>query len=94
MSFLTSLRPSTTRTASSLLFRTTQQSRGLARMTIIGRLADSPEKAATASSQTVVRYALATNSGPRENRQTNWWRVSCFAPSEKFEELLMGLGKG
>ena len=94
MSFLTSLRPSTTRTAFSLLHRTSQQSRGLARISIIGRLADTPEKAATASSQNVVRYALATNFGPRENRQTSWWKVACFPQNEKLEELLMSLGKG
>lgn len=93
MSFLTSLRPSSARIASTLL-RPAQQSRGLARMTIVGRLADTPEKVATASSQTVIRYALGTSSGPKENRQTSWWKVACFAPSEKFEDVLMSLGKG
>ena len=89
------MRPSSARLASSiLLHRSAQQSRGLARMTIVGRLADTPERVATASSQSVIRYALATNSGPRDNRQTNWWKVACFSPSEKFEEVLMGLGKG
>ncbi len=75
MSFLTSLRPTSARIAASLL-RPAQQSRGLARMTIVGRLADTPEKVATASSQTVIRYALATNNGPRDNRQTSWWKVA------------------
>ncbi len=98
MSFLTSLRP-TPSTLSSLPTTLTRllphtSRRGLAKMTIIGRLADTPEKHATASGSSLLRYALATNHGPRDNRQTSWWRVAAFAGNEKLEDLMMGLGKG
>ncbi|KAL2038388.1 hypothetical protein N7G274_008727 [Stereocaulon virgatum] len=96
MSFLTSLRPTTTplRTLNALRsFSTTPTSR-LARMTIVGRLADSPEIVATSSGQDVVRYALGTSHGPKDNRQTSWWKVACFAPEGGLRDLVMGLGKG
>ena len=96
MSFLTSLRPTPTftRLVRPALNLQHQSRRGLAKMTIIGRLGDTPEKAATATGGTIVRYALATNSGPRDNRQTSWWRVVSFSDSEKLQDTLTGLGKG
>ncbi|MCJ1452040.1 ssDNA-binding protein, mitochondrial [Mycoblastus sanguinarius] len=95
MSFLTSLRP-TTRLSPFLLTRTfsTTPRSHLARMTIVGRLADAPEIVATSSGQDVVRYALGTSHGPKNNRQTSWWRVACFAPEGGLRDLVMGLGKG
>ncbi|CAF9904534.1 ssDNA-binding protein, mitochondrial [Imshaugia aleurites] len=95
MSFLTSLRPAL---RSPLLqtprpFTTSPASR-LARMTIVGRLADVPEMVATSSGVDVVRYALATSHGPRENRQTSWWKVACFMPEGAKRDALVGLGKG
>jgi len=63
-------------------------------MTIVGRLADSPEVVATSTGQDVVRYALGTSHGPKDNRQTSWWRVACFAPEGGLRDLVMGLGKG
>ena len=63
-------------------------------MTIIGRLADSPEIVPTSTGQDVVRYALGTSHGPKDNRQTSWWRVALFAPEGGLRDLVMGLGKG
>ncbi|MCJ1275555.1 ssDNA-binding protein, mitochondrial [Puttea exsequens] len=98
MSFLTSLRPSALRPLSHPLtlrsaFSTSPPAH-LARMTIVGRLADSPEIVATSTGQDVVRYALGTSHGPRDNRQTSWWKVACFAPEGGLRDLVMGMGKG
>ncbi|KAL2053195.1 hypothetical protein ABVK25_006520 [Lepraria finkii] len=94
MSFLTSLRPAPLRALNlTRSFSTTPVSR-LARMTIVGRLADSPEIIATASGQDVIRDALGTSHGPKDNRQTSWWKVACFAPEGGLRDLVMGLGRG
>ena len=100
MSFLTSLRPlsrlPSPKTLPLLTLRTfsTTPPTHLARMTIVGRLADSPEIIATSSGQDVVRYALGTSHGPKDNRQTSWWKVACFAPEGGLREMVLGLGKG
>ncbi|KAK0512878.1 hypothetical protein JMJ35_004895 [Cladonia borealis] len=103
MSFLTSLRPTlslspATKTLTKTLlltrpFSSTPPSH-LARMTIVGRLADSPEIVATSSGQDVVRYALGTSHGPKDNRTTSWWKVACFAPEGGLRDMVLGLGKG
>lgn len=95
MSFLTSLRP-TLPARTLFLTRTlsTHPQHHLARMTIVGRLADSPEIIATSTGQDVVRYALGTSHGPKDNRSTSWWKVACFAPEGGLREAVLGLGKG
>ncbi|KAI4200827.1 MAG: hypothetical protein LQ350_003629 [Teloschistes chrysophthalmus] len=75
-------------------FTTTTPTR-LAKISIVGRLAAEPEITPTSSGQDVVRYTLGTSHGPRDNRQTSWWRVSAF-PGEggPLKDTLLGLGKG
>ncbi|KAA6412121.1 MAG: ssDNA binding [Lasallia pustulata] len=68
--------------------------RPIAKITIVGRLAAEPELTATSSGQEMVRYAVGTSYGPRENRQTNWWRVASFAPEGPARAYLTGLEKG
>lgn len=63
-------------------------------MIIVGRLADAPEIVATSRGQDMIRYALATNHGPKDNRQTSWWKVASFLPEGGARDLLMALGKG
>ena len=63
-------------------------------MTIVGRLSDAPELVPTSSGQDIVKYALGTSYGPKENRQTSWWNVVSFMPEGPRRDLLMGLGKG
>jgi len=65
----------------------------LAKITLIGRLAAEPELTSTSTGQDLVRYSIATNYGPPENRQTSWWRVVSFAEEGKGRERLLGLGK-
>ncbi|KAI4103071.1 MAG: hypothetical protein L6R37_004025 [Teloschistes peruensis] len=75
-------------------FTTTAPTR-LAKISIVGRLAAEPEITPTSSGQDVVRYTLGTSHGPRDNKQTSWWKVAAF-PGEgnPLKDVLMGLGKG
>ena len=67
--------------------------RPVAKISIIGNLADTPELQETSSGREIVRYAVASNSGSKANRQTSWFRVASFAegPSRDF---LLSLPKG
>lgn len=92
--------------SSSLLFRrataasagaarsfTTTAPRPLAKLTIVGNLADTPEAHQTSSGRELVRYAVASNSGPRENRQTSWFRVTSFSEGPR-KDFMLSLPKG
>ena len=70
--------------------------RGLARMTIVGRLAGEPELIPTASGQDILRYSLATSNGPRADKKTSWWKVVYFTRSDgdAKKDVLLSLGKG
>ncbi|EXJ72197.1 uncharacterized protein A1O5_04701 [Cladophialophora psammophila CBS 110553] len=74
-------------------FSTTRPSQ-LARMTLVGRLGADPELTDTGKGQ-VIKYVVGTSYGPKENRQTSWFRVASFAPeSSPQRDLVMGLTKG
>jgi hypothetical protein len=75
----------------------TTAARPLAKMQIIGRLADTPELFDTASGKQIVRYALGVSAGPRDeqgNRSTSWFRVASFMQEGPQRDLLLGLPKG
>ena len=80
------------RRAGARAFSTTPQ-RNLARISIIGNLADTPEAVSAASGREFIRYAVASNSGPRDNRQTSWFRVTSFQEGPR-KDFLLGLPKG
>jgi hypothetical protein len=63
-------------------------------MTIVGRLADTPELQATSTGQEILRYAVGTNSGPRDNQKTSWFRVTSFLPEGPQRDFIAGLDKG
>ena len=68
----------------------------LARMQLIGRLADTPEHTSTATGRDLVRYALGVSVGPKDEngqRATNWFRVASFTEGAQ-RELLTSLPKG
>ena len=98
MSFLTGFRP-TLRSSSSLLrpstrlFSTTPTP-ALARITIVGRLADQPEVTPTSTGIDVIKYALGTSHGKGDNKTTSWWRVASFVPEGPLRDLTLSLGKG
>ncbi len=72
----------------------TSSSRGLARISIIGHLADTPELQATSTGHEVLKYAVASNSGSKDNRHTSWFRVASFEPEGPRRDYLRTLPKG
>ncbi|KAI9874557.1 MAG: ssDNA-binding protein, mitochondrial [Pleopsidium flavum] len=73
-------------------FTTTPATR-IAKMTIVGRLAAEPELTATSTGQEMVKYAVGTSYGPKDNKQTSWFRVASFDEGPR-RDYLLGLGKG
>ncbi|KAJ4312355.1 ssDNA-binding protein, mitochondrial [Fusarium piperis] len=71
----------------------TTSPRPLAKITIIGNLADTPELHSTSSGREIIRYAVASNSGPRDNRKTSWFKVTSFSEGPS-RDYLMNLPKG
>ena len=67
--------------------------RSMARIQIIGNLADTPELRATSTGREMIKYAVASNSGPRDNRVTSWFNVTSFADG-KMRDFLLALPKG
>jgi hypothetical protein len=65
----------------------------LARLTITGRLAAEPELSSTSTGE-IVKYAVGTSSGPKDNRQTSWFRIASFVPDGPSRAYLLGLPKG
>jgi hypothetical protein len=75
----------------------TTAARPLAKMQIIGRLADTPEEHDTSSGKSIVRYALGVSSGPKDadgNRGVSWFRVASFMQDGPQKDLLLSLPKG
>lgn len=71
----------------------TSSPRSIARISIIGNLADTPEVFTTQSGREIVKYAVASNSGPKDNRQTSWFRVTSFVEGPR-KDFLLTLPKG
>lgn len=72
----------------------TSPAHSVARIIITGRLAAEPEISATSTGQDVIKYAVGTSYGPKDNRQTSWFRVSSFQPEGAGRDHLMSLPKG
>jgi single-stranded DNA-binding protein len=64
-------------------------------MTLVGRLGTDPEVQQSANGGSFVKYSVGTSYGPKDNRQTSWFRVAAFPPEGSAQrEYVMGLGKG
>lgn len=74
-------------------FSTTSRA-SIAKMTVVGRLAASPEVIATSTGHEITRYSLASNSGPRDKQTTSWYNISAFLEEGPQREFLLGLEKG
>jgi Single-strand binding protein family len=101
MSFLLSPLRSATRapllTSSAALSRafTTTRPSQLARLTLVGRLGTDPELTTTRTGGEIIKYVVGTSYGPKESRQTSWFRVASFAEKgSPAREKLMGMSKG
>jgi single-stranded DNA-binding protein len=68
-------------------------SRPVARITIVGNLADSPELRGSSTGREFLRYSVASNTGPADNRKTSWFNVSCFAEGAR-RDFFQSLPKG
>ncbi|KAI9805153.1 MAG: hypothetical protein M1825_000987 [Sarcosagium campestre] len=98
MSFIQSLRPtvfqSIARSAAPRAAFSTTPRASLARYTIIGRLGAEPEVLPTSTGKEVIKMTIASNSGPRDNPTTSWFKVSSFEADGPRKDLLKGLQKG
>ncbi|TGJ82916.1 hypothetical protein E0Z10_g5846 [Xylaria hypoxylon] len=68
--------------------------RDIAKITLIGNLAATPEVRATSSGKELVEYAVASSDGPRDNRHTSWFRVATFVEEGPRRDYLTSLPKG
>lgn len=68
--------------------------RDIAKITLVGNLAATPEVKATSTGREIVEYAVASNSGPRDNRTTSWFRVAAFIEEGPRRDFLTSLPKG
>lgn len=74
----------------------TSSPRSIARMTLVGNLGDTPELHATSTGQELIKYSVASSSGPKDNRHTSWFRVTRFLSSgdEKRRDFMLSIPKG
>lgn len=68
--------------------------RPVARINIVGNLTAAPELQATSTGHDLIRYVVASNSGPRDNRQASYFRVTAFEADSARRNFLLGLPKG
>jgi hypothetical protein len=83
------------RTATPLrAFSTASTRNSFAKMTLIGRLADTPEIVATSTGKEILRYAVGTSTGRGDNQKTSWFRVTSFLEEGPQRDFIAGLDKG
>jgi hypothetical protein len=68
--------------------------RDIAKITLVGNLAATPEVKATSTGKEVIEYSVASSNGPRDNRHTSWFRVATFAEEGPRRDYLTSLPKG
>ncbi|KAK4455893.1 nucleic acid-binding protein [Podospora aff. communis PSN243] len=88
----TASRTSAVRTAARAFSTTTP--RPVARITVVGNLAAPPELQATSTGNEIIRYAVASSSGPRDNRVTSWFNVTSFEQEGPRRDYLQSIPKG
>lgn len=97
MSFLlaTARRSASAAGPSSLVARSFSTTRPaqVARMTLVGRLGTDPELIETGKVPRIT-YSVGVGHGPKDNRQTSWFRVASFATEGTARDITMGLTKG
>lgn len=84
------------RAASAARAFSTTTPRHLAKMQLIGRLADQPELMPTSTGRELIRYSLGVSSTQRDengNRATSWFKVASFVEGAQ-RDLLLSLPKG
>lgn len=81
------------RFAAARAFSTTP-ARPLAKVTVIGNLAASPEVHATSTGREILKYSIASNSGRGDNVKTSWFRVTSFEPEGPRRDYFLNIPKG
>lgn len=79
--------------ASARAFSTTARA-SMAKINIIGHLAGPPTVEPTSTGQDIIKYSVASNSGPKDNRHTSWFNVASFAEEGPRRDFLVSLEKG
>ncbi|QIW98691.1 hypothetical protein AMS68_004209 [Peltaster fructicola] len=88
---------STSRIALTARAFSTTTARPLAKVQLIGRLADVPEVTPTSTGREVTRFALGVSHGNRDengDRAVSWFRVSSFMERGPRRDVLTNLPKG
>lgn len=75
-------------------FSTSSTRNSFAKMTLVGRLADTPEIVATSTGREILRYAVGTSTGRGDNQKTSWFRVTSFLEEGPQRDFIAGLDKG
>lgn len=70
------------------------QSSTFAKITLVGRLGDTPELQATSTGKEILKYSIGTSVGRGENKKTSWFRVTGFLPEGPQRDFIAGLEKG
>ncbi|GAB1728159.1 hypothetical protein NU195Hw_g6108t1 [Hortaea werneckii] len=84
------------RAASSIRAFSTTVPRPLAKMQLIGRLAEQPELMPTSTGRELVRYALGVSGTSKDengNKPVSWFKVASFVEGAQ-RDLLLSLPKG
>ncbi|RYP22945.1 hypothetical protein DL765_001403 [Monosporascus sp. GIB2] len=68
--------------------------RDIAKITLVGNLAATPEVKPTSTGREYVEYAVASNEGSGEKRTTSWFRVATFTEEGPRRDFLTSLAKG
>lgn len=74
----------------------TSAPKSLAKMQLIGRLADTPEVMPTSTGRELIRYAVGVSAGRKDesgNRPVSWFKVASFSEGPQ-RDLLLSLPKG
>jgi hypothetical protein len=71
---------------------TTSSPRSNAVISLVGNLGAAPEVKTAADGAEYVRYYVATNSGPSQNRHTSWFNIVAFGDANR--DYLSGIPKG
>ncbi|RDW84696.1 hypothetical protein BP6252_02286 [Coleophoma cylindrospora] len=75
-------------------FSTSTPRSSFAKMTIVGRLGDVPAIEATSTGREILKYVVGTNSGPKDNQKTSWFRVVSFMDEGPQRDFIASLDKG
>ncbi|KAI1183712.1 nucleic acid-binding protein [Nemania serpens] len=67
--------------------------RDIAKITLVGNLAATPEIRATSTGKEVIEYSVASSSGRKDNKHTSWFRVATFVEGPQ-RDYLTSLPKG